>query len=109
MRKQVGLAWIDPSQQAQYFEERKLEGTVTQDSGATLEDALLVLEKYGVMPSKDDPYNDQDFAVNPPIKDFDKSLRLDHNYPCRGRDLSTWVVMLLTPSASTRSIRTFLS
>jgi len=79
LRTQVGLSSFDPSQQAQYFEERKLEGTVDQDSGATLEDALLVLEKYGVMPSADDSYNDEDFKVNPPIKDFDKSLRLNNN------------------------------
>jgi C1A family cysteine protease len=61
------------------FEERKLEDTIDEDSGASLEDALFVLEKYGVMPSEDDPYTPDDFTTDPPVKDFDKSLRLNPN------------------------------
>ncbi|CAA7601456.1 Peptidase C1A, papain C-terminal [Acididesulfobacillus acetoxydans] len=76
LRKQGGLSWLNPSEQAQYYEERKMENTVKQDSGASLEDALSVLEKYGVMPEQDDPYTPQDFAVDPPPNDWNRSLKL---------------------------------
>lgn len=76
LRKMAGFSFIDPSQQAQYFEERKLEGTIGQDSGATLEDALEVLVGIGVLPSHDDPYTPDDFTSDPPVKDFDAALKL---------------------------------
>jgi C1A family cysteine protease len=79
LRKQAGLPFIDPSEQGQYFMERCLERTVNQDSGGTLEDALFILEKLGVLPSQDDPYTDTDFTVEPPINKFDKSLRLNQD------------------------------
>ena len=76
LRKQAGLSWIDPSEQAQYYEERVLQNTVNQDSGATLEEALQVLETHGVLPAQDDPYTPQDFTTEPP-NDWNTALKLD--------------------------------
>lgn len=77
LRKQAGLSWLDPSEQAQYYEERNLEGTINQDAGGTLEDALSILETLGVMHEEDDPYNQQDFTVDPPDNKWDASYKLD--------------------------------
>lgn len=69
-RVKHGHKWIEYSELAQYYEERKLEGTISQDSGATIWDAVQVLAKYGVMPEEDDPYNPANFANQPPEQDF---------------------------------------
>lgn len=94
LRRQAGLPWIAPSEQAQYYEERALEGTINQDNGATLEEALHVLEQYGVMPSEDDPYTEQDFMVNPPAGDWNASLRLN---PAQAQRIETTEVNGVQP------------
>lgn len=66
LRKQAELSTFEPAFFANYYEERWDEGTVTQDSGATITEAVHVLEKYGAMPAGDDPYTPDDFAKNPP-------------------------------------------
>lgn len=77
LRKMAGLpAMFDPSEQAQYFEERELQGTVNQDSGATLEEALQVLEQFGVMPEQDDPYNPSTFVTDPSAQAWNPTLKL---------------------------------
>lgn len=77
LRKQSGLSWIDPSEQAQYYEERKLQNTVNSDTGATLEEALQILEELGVMPEQYDPYGPQTFVVDPPDDKWNTSLELN--------------------------------
>ncbi|GLG01585.1 peptidase C1 [Alicyclobacillus hesperidum subsp. aegles] len=69
-RVKHGYTWQEYSEDAQYYEERVLEGTVMQDSGATIWDAVLVLAKKGVMPENKDPYTDEDFYRKPDDKDF---------------------------------------
>lgn len=76
LRRQAGLSWPEPSYLANYYEEREMQNTVFQDSGATIAEAIAVLEKYGAMPEADDPYTPDDFAKNPP-NDWDASLKLD--------------------------------
>jgi C1A family cysteine protease len=39
-----------------YYEERKIEGTINEDSGAELRDGMKVLNKLGVCPETDYPY-----------------------------------------------------
>lgn len=39
-----------------YYEERKIEGTINVDSGASLRDGMKVLNKLGVCPEDDQPY-----------------------------------------------------
>lgn len=48
-----------------YYEERKLEHTITQDAGAQPRDGLKVLAKTGCSPEADDPYNVALFTNKP--------------------------------------------
>ena len=48
-----------------YYEERAGEGTVLQDSGATLRDCMQAMNQYGIAPEKDMPYIPALFAVPP--------------------------------------------
>jgi C1A family cysteine protease len=51
-----------------YYKERELEGTVDQDSGATIRDGMKVLNQIGVCPETDDPYNIKKFTSPPSEK-----------------------------------------
>lgn len=75
LRRQAKLNWIEPSYFANYYEERVIEGTVNEDSGASITDAVTVLVRYGAMPAKDDPYVPEDFVKDPP-NDWIQDLRL---------------------------------
>ncbi len=50
-----------------YYQERKIEHTLAQDSGAMLRDGLKTLAKLGCAPESDDPYNIIKFT-NAPTK-----------------------------------------
>lgn len=49
-----------------YYNERVLEGSVSDDSGAELRDGIKVLAAQGVCPEDQWPYIASQFAVNPP-------------------------------------------
>jgi C1A family cysteine protease len=51
-----------------YWEERHLEGTVNEDSGATIRDGLKVLQQMGCAPESDWPYDITKFTQTPPVK-----------------------------------------
>jgi C1A family cysteine protease len=53
-----------------YYEERKLEGTIAEDSGATLRDGMKVLAKIGVCPEEDCPYDVNKFTEAPSVKAY---------------------------------------
>jgi hypothetical protein len=61
---------IDPSRLFIYFNERVLEGTVNQDSGATLTDGMKTLRSKGACPESMWPYVIADFAKKPPMTAF---------------------------------------
>jgi C1A family cysteine protease len=48
-----------------YWQERNLEGTVFEDSGAYIRDGLKVLQQMGTCPEKDDPYDISRFTETP--------------------------------------------
>lgn len=50
----------------QYYDSRALEGSVSEDSGAQVRDALKALATNGVAPETLWPYNTSQFAVEPP-------------------------------------------
>src|SRR5579875_1980195 len=78
LRQQDGFPYERLSELAQYYEERVLEGTVNQDSGATMADAIIVLERFGGMPEADDPYDPnylQSLTQGPP-SDWNATLKL---------------------------------
>jgi C1A family cysteine protease len=71
-----GLADFMPSRLFIYYWERYLEGTVDQDSGAQIRDAVKVLAKYGAPPESDYPYDIAKFTDKPTaqaIKDAAKT------------------------------------
>ncbi|MBU2703421.1 C1A family cysteine protease [Sporomusaceae bacterium BoRhaA] len=61
-------AWIALSRLFLYWEERKLEGTVNEDSGAEIRDGMKVLKKIGVCPEADWPYDISTFTNTPTDK-----------------------------------------
>jgi C1A family cysteine protease len=61
-----GLPAWTPSRLFIYYYERVIEGSVDQDSGALVRDALKVLSKYGTPPETDWPYNISKFTDQPP-------------------------------------------
>jgi C1A family cysteine protease len=51
-----------------YYEERKLERTVDEDSGATIRDGMKVLAQIGVCPEADYPYDITKYTQAPSVK-----------------------------------------
>jgi hypothetical protein len=49
-----------------YYNERQLENTIPDDSGALISDGVLSLEKYGLCPETQYPYIIEKFALKPP-------------------------------------------
>jgi C1A family cysteine protease len=57
---------IQVSRLFEYYATRKIEGTVSEDSGATIRDTIKAGAQYGVADEAAWPYNIAQFAVNPP-------------------------------------------
>lgn len=57
-----------------YYYERVLEGSVTKDAGAQIRDGMKVLQKQGVCPESDDPYDIAKFAETPSLAAQHKAL-----------------------------------
>ena len=64
-RKQGNKEFV-PSRLFIYYNERVIEGTVSQDSGAQIRDGVKVVAKLGAPPETDWPYNIAKFAQKPP-------------------------------------------
>jgi len=60
-----GVALVDLSRLFIYYNERAIEGTVDQDSGAFIRDGIKSLAKQGVCPEDDWPYKIARFAKKP--------------------------------------------
>nr|WP_217635191.1 C1 family peptidase [Paenibacillus sp. yr247] len=60
--------WTALSRLFLYWHERELEGHVDEDSGAYIRDGMKVLQKIGVCPEADYPYNVADFRNTPDRK-----------------------------------------
>jgi len=54
-----------------YYNERKIEGTVNDDAGASIADGMKVLKQTGVSPEEDWPYDITKFKLTPPKTAFD--------------------------------------
>jgi C1A family cysteine protease len=64
--KQYGVARVIPSRAYIYFNERLMEGTVAQDSGASLKAGMQSIKKYGFCQESDFPYLPGQFRTRPP-------------------------------------------
>lgn len=60
-----GAPFIDLSRLFVYYNERAIEGTVDQDSGAFLRDGIKSLARQGVCPEKEWPYRTSAFRKKP--------------------------------------------
>jgi C1A family cysteine protease len=67
--------WLTPSRLWIYYQERVIEGTVSQDSGAQIRDGMKAVAKLGVCPETDWPYDISTFAEKPPKKDYKDALK----------------------------------
>jgi C1A family cysteine protease len=68
-RKQ-GIKEFIPSRLFIYYNERVIEGTVNQDSGAQIRDGIKVVATLGAPPEKDWPYDISKFADKPSAKAY---------------------------------------
>ncbi len=67
--------FITPSRLWIYYQERVIEGTVSQDSGAQIRDGMKAVAKLGVCPETDWEYDIATFAHKPPKKDYQDALK----------------------------------
>lgn len=82
-----GLRIFRPSRLFIYYEERRIEQTIEQDSGATLRDGIKVVAKIGAPPETDWPYDIGLFAQQPPgVAYTDAKLDLAVRYARVPRD-----------------------
>lgn len=71
---QAAKAVFQPSRLFIYYNERAMEGTVSEDSGAQIRDGIKSVVKLGVVPETDWPYVVSKFATKPPSRLFKKAL-----------------------------------
>jgi C1A family cysteine protease len=64
-----------PSRLFIYYNERAMEGTVTQDSGAEIRDGIKSVAQLGAPPETDWPYVITKFTRKPPAKAYRDALR----------------------------------
>jgi len=57
-----------------YYNERKLDNNIPDDSGATLSDGIICLLKYGICQESEWPYIVNKFAIKPPNKCYINAL-----------------------------------
>lgn len=57
-----------------YYNERKLDNNIPDDTGATLVSGIKCLSKYGLCPEESWPYDESKFANEPPISCYQSAL-----------------------------------
>ena len=67
--------FLTPSRLWIYYQERVIEGTVSQDSGAQIRDGMKAVNKLGVCPEADWKYDISTFAHKPPKQDYKDALK----------------------------------
>ena len=69
-QRKEGAKVFTPSRLFIYYNERAIEGTVSQDSGAQVRDGIKSVATVGAPPETDWPYDIQVFAEKPPLKAY---------------------------------------
>lgn len=72
-----GITEFTPSRLFIYYNERVLEGTVDQDSGAQIRDAVKALAKWGAPPETDYPYDVSQFTVKPSVQAYADATKFE--------------------------------
>lgn len=70
-----GTKAFEPSRLFIYYNERVIENSVSQDSGAQIRDGIKVVATLGAPPETDWPYDINKFAQKPPQRAFDDAKR----------------------------------
>jgi C1A family cysteine protease len=73
--KQAEKDAATPSRLFIYFNERTMEGTADQDSGAEIRDGIKSVAQLGAPPETDWPYEINEFANKPPAKAYEDGLK----------------------------------
>lgn len=63
-----------PSRLFHYYQERVIEGTVSEDSGATIADSVKAMNQYGLPPEAEWPYVEAKYASKPPAQAYTDAL-----------------------------------
>jgi C1A family cysteine protease len=73
--KQAESDAATPSRLFIYYNERAMEGTVNQDSGAEIRDGIKSVAQLGAPPETDWPYEITKFAKKPPARAYKSALK----------------------------------
>jgi C1A family cysteine protease len=66
---------LNPSRLFIYYNERELEDTINEDSGAAIRDGIKVVNKFGVCTETLWPYDIQQFAARPPEVCYQEAIK----------------------------------
>jgi C1A family cysteine protease len=67
--------FLTPSRLWIYYQERVIENTVNQDSGAQIRDGMKAVAQLGVCPETDWPYDISTYTNTPPQQDYTDALK----------------------------------
>lgn len=73
--KAVNNSFFNGSRLFLYYNERKLEGTINQDSGAYLHTGIATLKQFGICPETDWPYDILKYSFLPPSISYTNALK----------------------------------
>lgn len=89
------LAVFTPSRLFIYFNERSIEGTASQDSGAAIRDGVKTINSIGVCPETEWPYDIQKFADKPGPQCYSDALKVKSvNYESVNQDAAAIKLVL---------------
>jgi C1A family cysteine protease len=92
-----------------YYEERKIENTIDEDSGAELRDGMKVLNKLGTSPEQDYPYIIQNFRNSPTRKAIKDAVKYEITSYNRIWDLDSLKVALAEKNPVVCGIKVYQS
>lgn len=73
MKEKIGV--FQPSRLFIYYNERLMEGTITQDAGAQIRDGIKTINNYGVCSETSWPYNIDAFSTKPPTAAYTEAAQ----------------------------------
>jgi C1A family cysteine protease len=68
------VKYTDLSRLFHYYNTRQIEGTVNEDSGATLRDSCKAIAKYGICSEKSWPYRISRYKTKPPTSCYEEAV-----------------------------------
>lgn len=72
-----GEGFMTPSRLMIYYDERVIEGTVSEDSGAEIRDGIKSVYSTGVCPESEWPYIESKFAVKPTAQCYTDAIKFE--------------------------------